>query len=278
MRRVRAGWMAAPMAVGVALFSALPILLIAWALVHDWDLLGAPEFVGTAGLTESITESRFVNAVWVALVLVVLVVPAQLVLSVALALVLEQARGASVFRPLLIVPWVVSPIVVGLMWRWVTSPIDGALSALSGRQVDPLSSPTGALFVIALVLIWNNVGYQSLFFSAALTSLPPEYRDMAALDGARGWNGFRFVLGPLLSPTIAFVVLTSLAATTSVFDQIYGLTGGGPGTATESIGVRLFLDGFVLFDLRQAAVGAVVSIALAAPLLLALRTRMTAAT
>jgi multiple sugar transport system permease protein len=269
--------MAAPFVAGVLLFSVLPLVVVIRATTEEWDLLGAPETVVLPNLLDGFTNPRFLHSLGITLALVALVVPIQTAAAVALAALLARSSLHAYIRPLLVFPWVISPIVVGIAWRWLVSPLDGPLAVVAGRQFDVTSSAVGAMATAAAVLIWNNVGYCSLFFSAALAVIPREIWEHAALDGAVGWKGWRFIVLPLLTPTIAFVVLTSVASTAATFDQVYGLTGGGPGTATEILGIRMYLDGFVVFDVRQSAVSAAAAFVCAIPVLFVMRRRMVGA-
>jgi multiple sugar transport system permease protein len=169
-----------------------------------------------------------------------------------------------------------SPIVIGLAWRWLTSPLDGVFATVAGRQVDLATSQFGALVIVIGVLVWGAVGYLSLFFTAALAQIPDEFREQARIDGVGRWASLRYVTLPLLFPTMAFVVATSIATTASVFDLVYTLTGGGPGSSTEVLGLRLFTDGFVLFDLQRAAIEAIVIFAIAVPAIALTRRRIAA--
>jgi multiple sugar transport system permease protein len=269
-------WMVLPFVIGIVAFTLVPLCIIVWATTQDWNLLGQPAPIDIQKWLDSLVEPRFLHSVGVTALLVVLVVPAQLVLSISLAIALARTRAAPVLRPLFVLPWVISPIVVGLSWRWIVSPIDGPLAAVSGLQLDPMESPVGALLIVALVLIWNNIGYMSLFFSAALALIPRELREGAILDGAGEVAVTRYIVLPLLTPVIAFVALTSLASTSAVFDQVYGLSGGGPGTSTEVVGMRIFIEGFTLFDTRQAAVAALAALAFSIPMLVAMKRRLRA--
>jgi multiple sugar transport system permease protein len=268
--------MVLPFALGLVLFTYLPLALVVGASFTSWSPLGTAEGIALGGYRETFQDPRFLNSLGVTAIVVIVTVPLQTALALGVAHALRRSRFASLIRPILLLPWMLAPIVIGLAWRWLTSPLDGVLAALAGREVDLATSQFGALMIVIGVLVWGAVGYLSLFFTAALAQIPDEFREQARIDGAGRWASLRYVTLPLLFPTTAFVVATSIATTAAVFDLVYTLTGGGPGISTEVLGMRLFTDGFVLFDLQRAAIEAIVIFAIAVPAIALTRRRIAA--
>lgn len=253
----------APSALGVLLFMVVPLGVIIWLSLHSWDLIAEPEYVGPSQVGEVLSDPSVLSSLRVTALLVVLVVPAQIGLGLVLAnLLTKGVRGTTVFRTLIVIPWISSPLALGVVWSWIFAPTDGLLSALVGTRLELLVSPTWALPIVAFVVLWNNVGYTSLFFIAGLLSIPSELVEAAWVDGASASQIFWRIKVPLLRPTFFFVSVTSVIAAFNIFDQVYALTGGGPAGATEVLAYRIYKEAFVTWDLGRAAVMALILMAI----------------
>lgn len=260
LRETIAGYLfLAPSAAGVLIFMLVPVGVIIWLTVHQWDLIGAPKYVGFSQIGEVLTDPSFLNSLKVTFLLVIFVVPLQIIVGLFLAnLLTKGVHGTNVFRTLIVIPWISSPLALGVVWSWIFAPTGGLLSALAGTRLEILVDPTWALPAVAFVLIWNNVGYTSLFFIAGLLSIPKEIVEAAYVDGASGNQIFWNIKLPLLRPTFFFVSVTSVIAVFNIFDQVYALTGGGPAGATEVLAYRIYEEAFVNWHLGKAAVMALV--------------------
>lgn len=248
-----------PSVLGVALFMLVPVGVIIWLTVHSWDLIGSPKYVGFSQITEVLTDPSFLNSLKVTCLLVVFVVPIQIALGLFLAnLLTKGVRGTNVFRTLIVIPWISSPLALGVVWSWIFAPTGGLLSALAGTRLEILVSPTWALPAVAFVIIWNYVGYTALFFIAGLLSIPKEIIEAAYVDGATNRQIFWAIKMPLLRPTFFFVSVTSVIAVFNIFDQIYALTAGGPAGATEVLAYKIYEEAFTNWHLGKAAVMALV--------------------
>lgn len=271
----RGALLAAPSTIGVLLFVLVPVGVVAWLATQRWDLLGAPRFVGLANVAAVLADPVFWSAAGVTAALGLLVVPVQTALALVIALALVGPRaGATAFRTVLVLPWAAAPLALGIVWSWIFAPTGGLVSGLLGHTIGWIADPIGAPLIVAGALIWNHVGYVSLFFAAGLAAIPPAYADAAALDGAGPLQRLRFITLPLLRPTTLFVVVTSSAQLASVFDQVYGITGGGPGRSTEVLALQLYEQAFTTFDLGRAAVTTLVLLVALVLLTIVLRGRL----
>ncbi|WP_331714972.1 carbohydrate ABC transporter permease [Auraticoccus cholistanensis] len=265
-RRLRgdapAAWaLLAPSLAGILAFLVLPILVVVWLSLSRWDLLSPIRFVGLDNWVEVLTDGRLGHSLLVTVLFVLMVIPLQTALGLAMALLLSRGLpGSWFFRVVYVVPWICAPLALGVVWRWIFSPYGGALNALLGTDVEWLSDPDLALPVVAAVSIWSQVGYTTLFFMAGLAGIPTQVLEAAALDGAGAWSTFWRIKLPLLGPTTFFVLVTGVIASFQAFDQIYALTpNGGPQGATDVIATRIYLEAFQGgFNLGGASVMALV--------------------
>lgn len=247
----------APSLAGVLAFLVLPILVVVWLSLNQWDLLAPMTFVGLDNWVDVLSQGTLGHSMLITLAFVAMVIPLQTALGLGLALLLSRGLpGSSLFRVVYVIPWICAPLALGVVWKWIFSPYGGALNALLGTQVEWLTNPALALPLVAAVSIWSQVGYTTLFFMAGLAGIPHQVLEAAALDGAGAWDTFWRVKLPLLGPTTFFVLVTGVIASFQAFDQIYALTpNGGPQGSTDVIATRIYLEAFQGgFQLGRAAV------------------------
>jgi multiple sugar transport system permease protein len=268
--RRAAALLLAPSTVGLVSFFLLPIAVVIWLAGQSWDLLGAPTAVGLDNFVRLLRDEAFGRSLLVTVGLGLFVVPLEIALGVALGAALARPLpGTEVFRAALLLPWLAAPFVVGVLWRWILSPINGLLPAILGRTVDLLGDPTLAPILVGLVVVWSNVGYVTLFFTAAFLALPQEFRDLARVDGAGVVQRVWHVELPLIRPTLYFVAITMGVQFFGLFDPVVALTGGGPGSATDVVALHVYRAAFEEFDLGRAAAMALVLLVVQSSLLLA---------
>ncbi|MFB7720529.1 carbohydrate ABC transporter permease [Nocardia sp. NPDC056100] len=251
-----------PSLIGVGCFLLVPIGVVLWLSLHSWNLLGPMEFTGLANWRAVLGDRQFGHSLLVTLALTAMVVPVQTALGFGVAALLAgRGRGGTVLRVVYALPWMCAPVAVGVVWQWIFAPTGGALSAVLGRRVEWLSSPVLALPCVAAVLVWMNVGYVALFFVAGIRAIPGEILDAGALDGATGWRRTRWLVLPLLRPTMFFVLATGVLTAFQTFDAVYALTRGGPDHRTDVVAMRLYSEAFDAARPGRAAVIAVVMFA-----------------
>lgn len=250
----------APSLVGVLLFLLVPVLIVLGLALFRWDLVGPRTFVGLDNVAAVAADGRFARSLLVTAFFVLIVIPVQTVLGLAAALLLDRGLpGTTVFRVVFVLPWICAPLVLGVVWRWILSPTDGALNALLGIRVEWLADPALALPSVAAVTAWTQVGYVALFFLAGLRAIPDTIVEAARLDGASAWQLLWRIRLPLLRPTLFFVLVTGVISSFQVFDSVYALTpNGGPQGVTDVVAGRIFYEAFENRAVGQAAVMAVV--------------------
>ncbi|BCY12640.1 carbohydrate ABC transporter permease [Actinoplanes sp. L3-i22] len=249
----------APSLVGVGGFLLLPVGVVLGISLARWDLVGPAHWAGAGNYRSLLTDPAFGQSLAVTAVFVLLVIPVQTALGLAAALLLDQRLpGSTWFRAILVLPWISAPLALGVVWRWLFDPSDGAINGLLGHRIEWLTSPTLALPSVAAVTVWTNVGYVALFFLAGLAGIPPQYAEAARIDGAGPWQGLRRITLPLLRPTTLFVLTTGVISSFQVFDTIYAMTQGGPAGRTTVVAYAIYREAFVNFRIGRAAAMSVV--------------------
>jgi alpha-1,4-digalacturonate transport system permease protein len=182
-------------------------------------------------------EDHFWNGLANTFVFVILQVGGMVLISLFTALILNRKIiGRGFFRSVFFYPVLLSPVVVGLIWKWILQRdglLNGIIVALGGEPTLFLLNGTWATFWVIVVSIWAQMGFFTLILLAGLQSIPHELYEAGEIDGAARWSSFRFITFPLLIPTMLVVTVLALIRAVQVFDQVFVLTGGGPGTATQ---------------------------------------------
>lgn len=255
----------APALIGITVFLVVPIVVVLGLSLSQWDLLSPIRFVGLDNWRDVLGTPRFGRSLLLTLTYVALVIPAQTALGLFLAVLLSRKLpGSNLFRVLFVIPWICAPLALGVVWKWIFAPFGGALNTLLGTRIEWLTNPDLALPAVAIVGIWSQVGYVTLFFLAGLAAIPQSVLEAAALDGAGPWRTFWLVKLPLLMPTMFFVLVTGIIASFQAFDHIYALTpNGGPQGATDVVATRIYLEAFQgSFNLGTASVMAIILFAI----------------
>ena len=225
---------ALPHAIGLALFTAVPILIAFVMSLYDWPTLGERTFTGLDNLAVLFGDETFRAALGNTVLFVVMYLPLNLVISMGIALWLSpKIRHRHIFRVIFFIP-AVTPIVANVVvWRMLYQPegfIDATVQTLFGRPAPNfLGDENWAMIAIVVMSVWQGFGYNMLVFSAALDSVPESQLEAASLDGANAWQIFWRVRLPLITPSIFFATTMTLITSFQVFVQPFMLTKGGPG-------------------------------------------------
>jgi multiple sugar transport system permease protein len=184
----------------------------------------------------------------------------EFLIGLGLAVLLDRPlRGRSFFRSALLVPMMLPPVVVGVVWRLMLNADFGAINGtLKGAGINTealtwTASPTLALASVIAVDIWQWTPFMFLVLLAGLQAIPQEPYEAAVIDGSNAWQTFRHVTLPLLKPAILIALLLRTMDLLRVFDQIFILTGGGPGFSTETVSLYIYRTAFRFFDFGYAA-------------------------
>jgi multiple sugar transport system permease protein len=236
------GWaFALPAVLLVVVFGAVPIV---WSAVMSFqrnNLLSPPEWVGLGNYRAFTQDPVFKTSMVHALVYTVIFVPVSIVGALFTAIVLnKRVRGIRFYRTAVFVPVVVSSIATAIIFLVALDPNFGVVPWLLtkigiGTRTHPVgffSSSDGALYSIILVTVWGWIGFDVIVYLAALQGIPTELLEAATIDGAGHWSLFRNVTLPLLGPATLFLVVFSSINAIQLFDEVFFLTKGGPGTST----------------------------------------------
>ena len=262
--------MVAPSVVLIVSLTIFPVLYLLWISLLDWDLQRAGRaFVGLANYAGALQDRRMWEALAHTLLIMVVAVTAELVLGLVLAEVLAGALpGKRLVIPLLILPVIMSPIVAGYGWRmlWDTQygPINQLLGWLLGRPVTLvwLINSKTVYFSLIVTEVWQWTPFMFLVLLAGLVAISPEIHEAAAIDGAGRWQRFWQITLPLVRPLMLVALLIRALDVFKIFDTVFSLTFGGPGTFTETITLYVYLLGFRNFRLGYTAAMAVLVLAL----------------
>jgi multiple sugar transport system permease protein len=233
----------------LGLTSLYPTLYSLYMSLFDWNWGLRFSFVGLANYVELLTSERFQIALWNTFVFTIGAVAVELALGLGLALVVDRlGRGAAVVRTLLLVPLMVSGIIVALIWKIILDPTIGPLNLVLQRMGIPalgfLGDPGMGMASIILIDAWWQTAFVFIVFSAGLQALPREPLEAAEVDGAGFWARLRYVTLPMLKPIALVILLFRTIDCMKVFAIIFGTTGGGPLTTTESVQVLAYRIAF----------------------------------
>lgn len=251
-------WLLLPALAGIGLFTVLPTLGSFVLSFMQWDLLGAPRWVGLANYQDLAGDPLFYRVMLQTLCFVLSYVVLDVLLALGLAIALNQkVRFQALYRTAYFLPVVTSMVAGAILWSWIFDPRSGLLNAMLGvlhmGPVRWLSDPHWALPSLVLVSVWKNLGYDMLLFLAGLQAVPSQQLEAASLDGAGAWQRFRYVTLPLLGPSLVMVTMMATIRAFQTFDTVYLMTEGGPHRSTTIIGFWLFQNAFTYFKLGKAS-------------------------
>ncbi|MDA8049529.1 MAG: sugar ABC transporter permease [Rhodospirillales bacterium] len=275
MRRLPAGGRAALtpwallapalLATGVVVF--LPVLDALWMSLHQFVLFrpNVEPFVGLANYVTLLGDPTFWASLGRSLVWVGAGVSAQFALGFAAALLLNRRfawRGMA--RALIVVPWALPSVIIGLVWTWMLDFNLGVINALLLRlglvahSIAWLAQPGTAMIAVILALTWQGFPFFAVTLLAGLQGIPREHYEAAAIDGAGALGSFWHVTVPGLAPVMATALLLRMIWVANSLDLIFVMTGGGPGTATETLPLYAFLKAWTGLDYGYGSALAVV--------------------
>jgi ABC-type sugar transport system permease subunit len=262
-RDARTAWLfMAPALAAVVLIAVFPVSWTMWESLHLHDLRmpwrGRP-FVGLANYAEIASSARFWSALGHTAFFTIAAVAVEVVLGLGVALLLNQTlRWRAALRVAALLPWGIPTVVVALVWRFI----------FEADSADWFVSPVAAWLPIIVADVWRMTPFVAILLLAGLQQIDPSLYEAAQMDGAGGWTQFREITLPLLAPALVVAMLFRALDAFRVFDLVFVMTGGGPGTATEPLSVYAF--GALLRNLRFGFGSALSMIVFAAALSAAL--------
>lgn len=277
----RAAWrLAGPAALLMVLLLLAPTLAILWLSFTNAELGVADwQFIGIDGYREIFSDRTFLRSIRNTALYVAIVTPVSVALGLGLALLIEaEVKLKSLFRSIYFLPVVSLLVAMATVWQYLMHPVIGPLNLMLKLvgipAVNWLGSSDTVLFALALIGVWQSVGFNMVLFLAGLTAINRELYAAAEIDGARSaLDRFRLVTWPMLGPTTLFVVTISMINAVKVFETVAALTQGGPGKSSQVLLYTIYEEGFVFLHTGLASAMAVVFIAVLL-VLLVIQTRV----
>jgi multiple sugar transport system permease protein len=237
---------------------AFPFAYTVWMSLHEFSFGGTPKMNYGHNYVQMVQDAEFWNGMKITLALYVLSLVLQLVLGTYVAILLHSSKKLSgIVRTLMISPFVLPPVVVGMMWLVVLDPSIGAanylLTSVGLPRSDWLASPQWVIPTVAFIDTWQWTPYVALIVLGGLQSLPPNVYEAAQIDGASRWKTFWRITLPLLMPTIVTAAILRSVDLLRFFDIIYITTQGGPGNASNTLNIYGFRKGFEFFEIGYAS-------------------------
>jgi multiple sugar transport system permease protein len=247
-----------PSLIGFVIFTAGPVIAAGVISLLEWNLFSPPSWAGLRNFARLGGDPTFWSALGNTAYFTFASVPLTILVSLALALLLNQGlRRVAVFRSLLLLPYATITVAVAFVWIWLYIPDGGLINAVLGLLgidgPDWLVSETWAMPALIAMSVWKSFGFGMVVFLAGLQAIPQQLYEAATVDGSNAWQRFRNITLPMLSPAAFFVVVTSIIGSFQVFDQALIMTNGGPGSETTTLVMYIYRTGFENYDEGYAA-------------------------
>lgn len=233
-----------------AVFMLAPTFGGVWYSLTNWNGLNPTyKMVGFANYIEALTEDPdFLKAILFTLKYVIFMVILQNGIALLLAVLVESRRRSKVwFRTIFFMPNMISMIIGGFMWMFIFTKVlsyIGQHTALHFLDHSWIGDPTYSFYAILTVSLWGGVGYLMVIYIAALQGVSRQLKEAALIDGASGFQAFRYVSLPMIFPALTIGIFVTLNSSFKVYDVVYALTGGGPGRATQVIALNIVEEAF----------------------------------
>jgi multiple sugar transport system permease protein len=256
-----------PLITALLLIVGYPLGFSFWVSLQDYRLtaIEGATWIGIEHYIALLRNNSFWTALRNTLVFVATAVSLELLLGLSLAMLLHRRTtlGRNFFRSILLTPMFITPIAVGLMFRFLLNSQLGVITKLTeaiGLRIDWFSAQN-ALLTLALIDVWQWTPFMLLLLLAGLEALPEEPFEAARVDGASAWQSFWHLTLPMLRPTLLAAIVIRMLDAFKVYEYVYAITRGGPGESTETIQYHIYRVGFLYYRLGEASAMAYVLIA-----------------
>lgn len=249
-----------PSAIMMLILVAYPIIYGFYVSLFDTNLINRWDFVGLKYYWEALTKPDFLQKLLITVEFTLLVLIGNFVVGILLALLLNmKLKGRTLFRLILILPWLFPEVVVALLWKWMFDPVYGLINHmlmsihLINEPIAWLSSSTYALLGVVFVVVWKGYPLVLIFVLAGLQSIPSDLYEAAEIDGASKWKSFMHITLPSLRTVLVTTLILETVWWFKHFTIIHLLTGGGPVDATRVVSIDIFNLAFTDFRFGQAS-------------------------
>jgi len=249
MRSNRMGWaLLAPTLVILAVVGFLPFIYVLYVSLFDWNPFSnqlGMQWAGANNFRRLVFDGAFLDSLWRTGLFAFTSVGIELALGFLLAQTLVKSfPGRTFFRTIYVLPLVMAPIAVGATWRLLTIPGFGPIPYYLGKWFDidfRLATYADQAFITVILMdVWHWTPFVTLTLLAGLTAMPKEPLERAQVDGANRWQVFRYLTIPMMMPVLLTVIFIRLMDALRIVDEVFMLTSGGPGTATQFIGIHIY--------------------------------------
>lgn len=257
----------APAVILVFALTVYPTIYVLQTSFTDWNLMRTvTKPVGLQNYLDLATDSLALRALLNTVVFLVGSLALILMLGLALALALnEPVRFRTFFRSTVVLPWALTAVVVGVIWRWILIPDIGIVNYMLaglGINVSFFLSPAAALATMIVVEVWRSTGYGMILLLAGLQGIDPTLYEAGRIDGAGFWRALRFITLPLLVPTLLVATILLSIRSVNLIDIPLVVTGGGPARMTETLGLYMWKESFSFYHIGYGSAVAMVMFAI----------------
>jgi len=257
-KRILPYLLVSPYILFVAVFVLFPVIFCFFLTFHKWNIIAPMHFIGPDNYSRLFHDRLFWKAIGNTLKFLALHIPLQLIVSLTLAELLNRKiRAISFFRGSFFLPVIVSGVVVTILWQQLfaydSGIINRVLTSIGIKKAGWLVNPNLAIYSIAVMATWKNVGLYVILFLVGLQTVPTQYYEAAKLEGASRWQQFYHITLPMINPTIFMVVILSTIGGFSLFIEPYIMTGGGPMNQTLSAVLYIYKQAFQYYNMGYSA-------------------------
>jgi len=250
--------MVSPYILFLLVFVLFPVLFCFFLTFNKWNIISSMQFIGTDNYSRLFHDRLFWLAIWNTVKFLLVHIPLQLIVSLFLAQLLNQKlKGIAFFRASFFMPVIVSGVVITILWQQLlgfdAGIINRFLTSIGISKVGWLVNPDIAIYSIALMATWKNIGLYVILFLVGLQTVPPQYYEAAKLEGATRSQRFYHITLPMINPTVFMVVILSTIGGFSLFIEPYIMTGGGPMNRTLSAVLYIYKQAFQYYNMGYSA-------------------------
>lgn len=248
----------APVIIGFLVFTLIPVCVSLYYSLTNYDGMTTPKFIGLENFINLFQNGEFGHALWNSVYFTIGTVPIGAFLALLVAILLNQKiHGQGIYRSAFFIPCIVSYVSIAMVWQWMYNQDYGLINTFLGKLGLPqpawLASEELAMPSVIIMTIWKGLGYNGVILLAGLQGISPSLYEAAEIDGANAFQRFVHITLPMIKPTMMFVLLTSMIGALQAFDQIYVMTSGGPGRATEVVCYLIYQNAFQYFKQGYAS-------------------------
>ena len=259
-KRLEKTMLVLPAALFLILFSIYPLIFSFRLIFIKWFLNkpNPPTFIGLKNIQNVLMDTRFWNSLRVTLVILLIAVTVETLAGLFLSLLFrDKVYGKRIIISLLMIPIMISPMVIGIIWRFILNPEIGIanyiLKMIGLQPLVWLGDIKYALSTIILIDIWQWMPFMFIIFLSGMQGISPNLYEAAEVDGASEWGLIRYITIPMLKPIMYIGILIRSIDSFKMFDLVYILTRGGPVNSTETASLYIYKTGFNFFNMGKAS-------------------------